>query len=329
MNINSLRRISAISMATITTFTALSTSIRTPVYAETTTINIPQLMSLFSTLEGYSFIFGGLSENGINLNSLGTKPNLVNLRYSFSESGSTLVSSGIVDNQAFSLNYSGTLSGDYPNEDMSWVGTWSGSLGSSIIQATDTATFLFNPALGGYDGLDFRQSGSLTNDVQSLNSLFSLKGWIIAGSEAIGGGIVGALATCWTGIGCFPGIVGGSSIALGVSGVVVTVNGDEPTPKPKPPIDDPNPDHKTEVGSNGKAKTTLKLKQPNGGILEITTDQKCEITCDADGTVRRISIPEPSDLFGLFTIGTLGTVSILKRKLKPSKSTEKEMTKVS
>jgi len=40
-------------------------------------------------------------------------------------------------------------------------------------------------------------------------------------------------------------------------------------------------------------------------------------------------IPEPSSVLGLLALGTLGAASTLKRKLKPSKSTEKETIKVS
>ncbi|CAO5028747.1 PEP-CTERM protein-sorting domain-containing protein [Microcystis aeruginosa] len=39
-------------------------------------------------------------------------------------------------------------------------------------------------------------------------------------------------------------------------------------------------------------------------------------------------VPEPASLFGLGVLGTLGVASTLKRKLKPSKSAEKETTKV-
>ena len=39
-------------------------------------------------------------------------------------------------------------------------------------------------------------------------------------------------------------------------------------------------------------------------------------------------VPEPASLFGLGVLGTLGAASTLKRKLKPSKSAEKETTKV-
>jgi len=40
-------------------------------------------------------------------------------------------------------------------------------------------------------------------------------------------------------------------------------------------------------------------------------------------------VPEPTSTLGLLALGTLGAASTLKRKLKPSQSTEKETTKVS
>ena len=47
------------------------------------------------------------------------------------------------------------------------------------------------------------------------------------------------------------------------------------------------------------------------------------------GTVQTAQqVPEPASLFGLGVLGTLGAASTLKRKLKPSKSAEKETTKV-
>ena len=42
-----------------------------------------------------------------------------------------------------------------------------------------------------------------------------------------------------------------------------------------------------------------------------------------------VPCPEPTSILSLLALGTLGTASTLKRKLKPSKSTEKETTKVS
>ncbi|MEY3555808.1 MAG: hypothetical protein RLZZ580_1864 [Cyanobacteriota bacterium] len=41
-----------------------------------------------------------------------------------------------------------------------------------------------------------------------------------------------------------------------------------------------------------------------------------------------VNVPEPSSIIGLAVLGTLGAASTLKRKLKPSQSTEKETTKV-
>ncbi|NCQ92011.1 MAG: PEP-CTERM sorting domain-containing protein [Microcystis aeruginosa LG13-03] len=40
------------------------------------------------------------------------------------------------------------------------------------------------------------------------------------------------------------------------------------------------------------------------------------------------SVPEPTSILGLLALGTIGAASTLKRKLKPSKSAEKETTKV-
>jgi hypothetical protein len=55
----------------------------------------------------------------------------------------------------------------------------------------------------------------------------------------------------------------------------------------------------------------------NGFVIERVT---------VDTTVT--TVPESSSTFGLFTLGTLGVASTLKRKLKSSKSTEKETTKI-
>jgi hypothetical protein len=41
-----------------------------------------------------------------------------------------------------------------------------------------------------------------------------------------------------------------------------------------------------------------------------------------------VSMPEPASTLGLFALSTLGAASTIKRKLKPSQSTEKETTKV-
>ena len=70
---------------------------------------------------------------------------------------------------------------------------------------------------------------------------------------------------------------------------------------------------------------TLTGKQPSDF-------KSCNQTC-VDGTTRILNVslvhtPEPTSVLSLFALGTLGAASTLKRKLKPSKSTEKETTKV-
>ena len=46
------------------------------------------------------------------------------------------------------------------------------------------------------------------------------------------------------------------------------------------------------------------------------------------GNTTSTSVPEPSSILSLLALGTLGAASTLKHQLKPSKSTEKETTKV-
>lgn len=66
---------------------------------------------------------------------------------------------------------------------------------------------------------------------------------------------------------------------------------------------------------------------PQGGAwtfdnFRLTTDNQCTGNqCDQ-------TVPEPTSTLGILVLGTLGAASTLKRKLKPSKSIEKETTKV-
>jgi hypothetical protein len=63
------------------------------------------------------------------------------------------------------------------------------------------------------------------------------------------------------------------------------------------------------------------VSQSTGNFfLAKTTIPFCDACC---------KIPEPSTILSLLALGTLGAASTLKRKLKPSQSTEKETTKVS
>jgi hypothetical protein len=47
-----------------------------------------------------------------------------------------------------------------------------------------------------------------------------------------------------------------------------------------------------------------------------------------DGVISSKPIPESSSVLSLLALGTLGAASTLKRQIKPSKSSEKETTKV-
>ncbi|REJ39295.1 MAG: PEP-CTERM sorting domain-containing protein [Microcystis flos-aquae DF17] len=61
-------------------------------------------------------------------------------------------------------------------------------------------------------------------------------------------------------------------------------------------------------------------------FTEVVASVSLPVTFGTAQTAQQV--PEPASLFGLGVLGTLGAASTLKRKLKPSKSAEKETTKV-
>ena len=75
----------------------------------------------------------------------------------------------------------------------------------------------------------------------------------------------------------------------------------------------------------------LQLLSPEGtnALLGITGDFSVSGSSPIDAINLIPKTPESSNILGLFAIGVVGAASTLKRKLKPSKSTEKETTKVS
>ncbi|NEP89178.1 MAG: PEP-CTERM sorting domain-containing protein [Okeania sp. SIO2C2] len=60
-------------------------------------------------------------------------------------------------------------------------------------------------------------------------------------------------------------------------------------------------------------------------LPDTTTTAPCDATCVESPK----PMPEPTSILGFLTLGTLGTVSTLKRKLNSSKSIDKELEKVS
>ena len=77
---------------------------------------------------------------------------------------------------------------------------------------------------------------------------------------------------------------------------------------------------------NGGQVTFKGIQLKLTGVQGVYTFDQVSVGVDADDVV---PVPEPTSILSLLALGTLGAASTLKRKLKPSQSTEKETTKVS
>jgi len=86
--------------------------------------------------------------------------------------------------------------------------------------------------------------------------------------------------------------------------------------------------HDTDQVNPGGTKTEKAIYNPITGKFE-TAAKFITVGSKVNGFISESRIPEPSTVRSLLALGTLGAASTLKRKLKPSQSTEKETTKVS
>jgi len=141
------------------------------------------------------------------------------------------------------------------------------------------------------------------------------KGLFIAGSTgggAFGGALAGsAVPALGTTAG---GIVGGVLGFLTSVGDSIVNNADgDPTP-------DPPPENLTP--KKGRCFRRGLAPKPENSQNRISQQSSPIDDCI------QVQIPEPSSSWGLLALGTLGAASTLKRKLKPSKPSEKETTKI-
>jgi hypothetical protein len=116
----------------------------------------------------------------------------------------------------------------------------------------------------------------------------------------------------------FTGVEGGTLLVNPVKGRVTTA------------LLNPNVDLSQDIDLiNGGQVTFKDIHLKLTGVQGIYTFDQVSVGVDADDVVPVPPVPEPSSILSLLALGTLGAASTLKRKLKPSQSTEKETTKVS
>jgi hypothetical protein len=186
-------------------------------------MTVPEAMSYASTLEGYEFVLWGLQ----SLEGFDGPMEVQNWSMDFDSIGTnSFTASGSVNGKSLSLTYSGNLSGTFGSTDMTWLGNWTGSLGDESIDATDTATWIFDSGLSLYTGMDFLQEGSLgTPDITSDITPASFRFWTVIGVEALGTAAGGVLSGGWGAV--------GAGAALGLASYAILEP--SPTPPPAPP----------------------------------------------------------------------------------------------
>ena len=284
-------------------------------------MTVPEAMSYASTLEGYEFVLWGLQ----SLEGFDSPMEVQNWSLTFDSIGTnSFIASGSINSKLFSLNYSGNLSGTFGSTDMTWLGNWTGSLGDELIDATDTATWIFDSGLGLYTGMDFLQEGSLeTLGVGGGITPSGFKFWSIIGLEVLGTTIAGVGTGGWG--------AAAAGVALGLTSYIALDPPPTPPRPPLPPTPPPPPPifQKTNTININNAGGTI-----NGGInignvsITINGNANCTIPCTSSGTSSIVSTPEPTSTLSLLSLGILGAGATIKRKVKRYHSTEKETTNV-
>ena len=171
-------------VTTIATVTFLSLGLITTHPAIAREMTTEEAIPLTSTLEGFNSVIAGLGT--LQAFDSGT---VADWSTEYTSSGSTLSAIGTINGSPLNLNYSGTLSGQFGVEDLTWTGNWTGSLGNTFISATDSATFFYDSQSSGYGALDFAQDGILnTSSLVASRSLFN---YFVRGTEVLGGITVG------------------------------------------------------------------------------------------------------------------------------------------
>jgi hypothetical protein len=286
-------------------------------------MTVPEAMSYASTLEGYEFVLWGLQ----SLEGFDSPMEVQNWSLTFDSIGTnSFIASGSINSKLFSLNYSGNLSGTFGSTDMTWLGNWTGSLGDELIDATDTATWIFDSGLGLYTGMDFLQEGSLeTLGVGGGITPSGFGFWSIIGLEVLGTTLAGVSTGGWG--------AAAAGVALGLTSYIALDPPPTPPRPPLPPTPPPPPTppifQKTNTININNAGGTI-----NGGInignvsITINGNANCTIPCTSSGTSSIVSTPEPTSTLSLLALGILGAGATLKRKVKRSHSTEKEPSNV-
>lgn len=193
---------------------------------------------------------------------------------------------------------------------MTWNGNWTGSDGSQTIQATDSATWLFDSGSNSYTSMTFQQDASLLPPGEIASS--SLLGWLVVGTEVLGTVAGGVLSGGWGAAAAGAGLVLAS---------VTILNPPTPTPPPTPPLPPVVPvpplppgsgyqEVWTYDGTTGSQTKTQTITPPaNNNQLQTGGTINCNPTinvCNSSNVSIVVSTPESSNVLGILGMMGLG-----------------------
>jgi hypothetical protein len=195
-------------------------------YSLATTMTLYEQMNVATMLETSSTALRMLQEAkgydiGQTLNWTGT----------YSDSGWSYSTSGVVGGNPLTMSYIGSMSGTFgENITVSFLG--SGNWGSDPINLEGKTTWFYDSLMGGYLIMDYDDSGKLGTDSWR---------WVVRGAEIIGGGGIGGYFGGWF------GALTGATMAWTLSDiafeVIESVTPPPPPQRPNPPSPLPNPPH--------------------------------------------------------------------------------------
>jgi hypothetical protein len=271
-------------------------------------LNNPQeAMNLTTLAEGSSVVLSSLAESGdipagTSLDWSGT----------YSRSGWTFSSSGVMNGSPFNINLSGNLTGNI-GQDITVSLAGGGNIGSSIFSTS---------------GMTLWQFDSTTNDYLTMNGFADAKKF----SEALVGGLIGGTLGALTGnfLAATVGAIGGAAVGVAWSSALAINDPNNPVPPSLMTIGNvfPGPPFPLDLSVNGAVGGSgagvaifpdVNTVNVNFSDTVLSTGAYTVLPDGGQISGTATLVPEPSTLvlFSLGALGVLGTICLRRMRAAP------------